>query len=253
MDATEELVSIIMPSYNSAQWIKETIKCVQAQTYTNWELIITDDASNDNTVEIIRGEQKKDPRIRLFISKKNQGAGKSRNNSLDSAKGRYIAYLDSDDLWNECKLEHQLKYMQENNIAMCFTDYDLVDEFGEYRKTVHVQKSVTYDGYLKRPVTCTHSIMFDTNVVDKKLLIMPDVRRGQDGATWLQVLKTGITGYALSESLAKYRRHDGSLSNNKLKAIKRIWYLYRKIEHLSLPYACICFVLYAYYAVKKYI
>lgn len=186
----------------------------------------------------------------LFLEK--SGAAKSRNNSLSNAKGQFIAYLDSDDLWVECKLEHQLAYMKANHIGMCYTDYDLVNEFGELRKTIHVQKSVTYDGYLKKPITCTHSIMFDTELVDKKLLVMPDVRRGQDGATWLQVLKSGIQGYALNESLAKYRRHEGSLSNNKFKAVKRVWYLYRKIEHLSLPYACICFICYAYNAIRKY-
>lgn len=252
MSISDVLVSIIMPSYNSARWIKEAIACVQAQTHMNWELIITDDASTDNTVEIIREEQKKDSRIKLFVSEKNQGAGKSRNNSLKHANGRYIAYLDSDDLWVDCKLEHQLAFMEKNHVSMCYTDYDLINEFGEYKKTVHVQKSVTYDGYLKRPVTCTHSIVFDMNYIDKRLLFMPNIRRGQDGATWLQVLKTGVTGYALNESLAKYRRHEGSLSSNKFKAIKRIWYLYRNIENLSLPYACVCFVCYAFNAVKKY-
>ena len=252
MGASCELISIIMPSYNGEKWIKETIACVQAQTYSNWELIITDDASSDNTVAFIREEQQKDSRIKLYVSEINQGAGKSRNNSLMKAQGRFVAYLDSDDLWVDCKLEHQLRFMKENNIAMCYTDYDIVNENAEYRKTIHVPKTVTYDGYLKKPITCTHSIMFDTEVVDKKLLLMPDIRRGQDGATWLQVLKTGIKGYALSESLAKYRRHDGSLSNNKIKAIKRMWYLYREVEKLSLPYACVCFISYAINAIKKY-
>ena len=252
MGASVELISIIMPSYNCEKWIKETLACVQNQTYTNWELVITDDASTDNTVELIKQEQKTDSRIKLYVSDKNQGAGKTRNNSLSHCQGRYIAYFDSDDLWTPEKLEHQLNYMKENSIAMCYTDYDLVNDEGEYRKRVSVPKSVTYDSYLKRPITCTHSIMFDTNVVDKKLLIMPDIRRGQDGATWLQVLKTGIVGYGLNESLAKYRRHDGSLSNNKINAIKRMWFLYRKVEKLSLPYSCVCFVSYAINAVKKY-
>lgn len=253
MNAYSPTISIIMACYNSEKWIKETIQCVQAQTYTNWELLITDDCSSDNSVALIKEEQDKDERIKLFISETNQGAGKSRNNSLSHARGRYIAYLDSDDLWTPEKLDHQIKFMQEKDIVMCYTDYDLINEIGEYRKTIQVPTKVTYDGYLKRPITCTHSIMFDTNNVDKKLLTMPDIRRGQDGATWLQVLKTGITGYALHESLAKYRRHEGSLSNNKMKAIKRIWYLYREVEHLSLPYSCVCFVSYAFNAIKKYV
>lgn len=245
-------VSIIMACYNSEKWIRETIRCVQAQSFGDWELLITDDCSSDDSVAIIQEELVRDSRIRLFVFDINQGAGKARNNSLSHAQGRYIAYLDSDDLWVETKLEHQLQFMREKRIVMCYTDYDLVNENGEYRKTVLVPASVTYDSYLKRPITCTHSIMFDSEKVDKKLLQMPDIRRGQDGATWLQVLKTGITGYALNESLAKYRRHEGSLSNNKLKAVKRIWYLYREVEHLSLPYACRCFVSYAINAVKKY-
>ena len=245
-------VSIIMACYNSEKWIRETIQCVQAQTFEDWELLITDDCSSDGSVTIIQDEMAKDSRIKLFTFKKNQGAGKARNNSLSNAAGRFIAYLDSDDLWVDTKLKHQLDFMKNRGVVMCYTDYDLVNENGEYRKTIQVPSSVTYDSYLKRPITCTHSIMFDTETVDKKLLQMPDIRRGQDGATWLQVLKTGIVGYALNESLAKYRRHEGSLSNNKLKAVKRIWYLYREVEHLSLPYACRCFVSYAINAIKKY-
>lgn len=245
-------VSIIMANYNCEKWIKETIASVQSQTFDNWELLITDDASTDNSVALICEEQEMDHRIKLTVFDKNQGAAKARNSSLSQARGRYIAYLDSDDLWVPTKLEKQLDFMKKNNVGMCYTDYDLVDENAVYRKTVNVQKTVTYDGYLKKPISCTHTIMFDTNIIDRRLLVMPDIRRGQDGATWLQVLKTGVVGYALSESLAKYRRHEGSLSNNKFKAIKRIWYLYRNVEHLSLPYACICFICYAYNAVKKY-
>ena len=245
-------VSIIMACYNSEKWIRETIQCVRAQTFEDWELLITDDCSSDNSINIIREEAEQDDRIRLFLFDKNKGAAKARNNSLRHSHGRFIAYFDSDDLWVETKLEHQLTYMKKKKIAMCYTDYDIVDENGEYRKTVHVPKSITYDGYLKKPITCSHSIMFDTNVVDKKKLLMPNIRRGQDGATWLQVMKTGIAGYALNESLAKYRRHDGSLSNNKIKAIKRMWYLYRKVEHLSFPYASICFISYAINAINKY-
>lgn len=247
-----ELISVLMPSYNSEKWIEEAVTSVQNQTYDNLELIISDDASSDNTVDIVRKLQAKDRRIKLITSKRNEGAAKARNKALHIANGRYISYLDSDDLWVNCKLEHQLEYMKKNNIAMCYTDYDIVNEFGEFRKTINVPKTVTYKSYLKKPITCSHTIMFDINYIDKKLLEMPDIRRGQDGATWLQILKTGVKGYALSESLAKYRRHEGSLSNNKLMAIRRIWYLYRSVEKLSLPYSCVCFVSYAINAIKKY-
>lgn len=246
------LVSIIMASYNSEQWIRETIGCVQNQTYCNWELLITDDCSTDGTVDIVKEFAKSDPRIKIWVNEKNSGAGLTRNNSLKNSSGRFIAFLDSDDLWTYDKLEHQLKWMVSNSYSMCYTSYDLINEHGEYRKTITVPAKVTYDSYLKKPITCTHSICFDTNEIDKKLLYMPDIRRGQDGATWLQVLKTGVVGHGMEDSMAKYRRHDGSLSNNKLKAIKRMWFLYRKVEKLSLPYSCICFVSYAINALKKY-
>lgn len=246
------MISIIMPSYNSARWICETIESVQAQTCQEWELLITDDASTDDTVKIISAMQEEDKRIKLFVLEQNQGAARARNNSLEHANGQYIAYLDSDDLWQKDKLEKQLLYMQNHHFAMCYTDYDIVTESGEYRKTIVVPDSTSYEAFLRRPITCSHTVMFDMAQVDKKLLVMPDVRRGQDAATWLQVLKMGHIGYALHESMAMYRRSEGSLSSNKLKAIKRTWYLYRKIEHLSLPHACVCFVTYAFNALKKY-
>lgn len=252
MAVSNELISIIMPSYNSGKWIKETIASVQAQIYTNWELIITDDASSDDTVDVVKDIIEKDSRISIYVLPINSGAAKARNNSLEHASGRYIAYLDADDLWMPNKLGHQIKFMQDNKVGMCYTDYDIVNEFGKYRKTINVPKTVTYDSYLKKPLTCSHSIIFDTEIIDRNLLVMPNIRRGQDAATWLQVLKTGIIGYALNESLAQYRRHSSSLSSNKLKAIKRTWYLYREIEHLPLLYACECFMSYAFNAVKKY-
>ena len=246
-------MSIIMPSYNSEAWIAETILSVQCQTYTNWELIISDDGSQDGTVEIVEQFAQADLRIRILITDVNQGAAKARNRALNEANGRYIAFLDSDDMWTKDKLSLQLEYMKTNNYSMCYTSYDLIDEKGQFRKTIHVPNRITYDGYLKRPVTCTHSIILDSYVIDKELMEMPNIRRGQDGATWLKILKTGQIGYGLDKSLAMYRRHEGSLSNNKLKAIKRMWYLYRKVERLPLLYSCRCFVSYAMNATKKYI
>lgn len=249
---TKALVSIIMAAYNSEKWIDETIESVQAQTYTNWELLITDDASTDATVEKALAKAREDHRIQVFRSEINQGAAKTRNNSLQHAKGRYIAYLDSDDLWTKEKLEKQIAFMEKTGCAMCYTDYDIISGDGAYRKTVQVPSSVTYARFLKGPITCAHSILLDSEAIDRSLMMMPDIRRGQDSATWLQILKTGVTGYALHESLAKYRRHDGSLSSNKLTALKRTWRLYRKVEKLPLPYACVCFVSYVINSLKKY-
>ncbi len=246
------LVSIIMPAYNSSEWIEETINSVKSQTYTNWELIVCDDCSQDNTVELVRELQKTDKRIVLTVNEKNCGAGLSRNNSLRLAKGRFIAYLDSDDLWVNDKLEKQLKFMGQNKYLICYTSYDLINETGEYRKTIHIPDKTTYDSFLKRPLTCSHTILIDSSVVSKDLLIMPDLRRGQDAATWLKILKSGVTAYGLDISLAKYRRHSGSVSSNKLKALKRTWHLYRNVEKLSLMYSIECFISYVFNALKKY-
>ncbi len=247
------LVSIVMPSFNCSKWIRETIACIQAQTYSDWELLITDDASTDDSAAIIQEQADKDSRIHLYRFETNSGAGKARNNSLHHAAGRFISYLDADDLWVPDKLEKQVKFMLDKDLAMSYADYDIVSENGEFRKTVQVPDSITYEQFLRKPLTCSHTVMFDTEKVDKALLVMPDVRRGQDAATWLQVLRAGNVGFGLHEPIAKYRRHEGSLSSNKLTAIKRTWYLYREIEHLSLPHACICFVSYAFNALKKYI
>ena len=248
-----DLVSIVMPAFNSAKWIKEAISSVQEQTYTHWELIISDDCSNDDTITIIERAAKNDSRLHVLKSDKNQGAALARNKALKETQGRFVAFLDSDDLWSKDKLEHQLNFMKSNHYGMCYTSYDLINELGQYKKTIRVPENVTYDSYLKRPITCTHTILFDSTIVSKDLMLMPDIKRGQDGATWLHILKTGIVGYGLDESLAMYRRHEGSLSNNKFKAIKRMWFLYRKVEKLPLLYASCCFISYAFNAVKKYI
>ena len=247
-----DLVSIIMAAYNSERWIEESVSSVINQTYPNWELIISDDGSTDKTVQIAEKMAEQDKRIHVIKSNVNQGAATARNRALECLSGRYVAYMDSDDLWVNEKLKKQIDFMKKNDYHMCYTSYDLINEYGKFRKTIHVPEKVTYEGYLKRPITCTHSIAIDTKYINKKLLVMPNIRRGQDGATWLQILKTGVLGHGLDESLAKYRRHESSLSNNKLNAIKRMWFLYRKVEKLSFAYSCVCFVSYAINAVKKY-
>ncbi len=247
-----DLVSIIMPAYNSSPWIEEAISSVKNQTYENWELLICDDCSTDNTVEIVKKMRQVDERIILTQNKVNSGTGISSNNSLNLAKGRYIAFLASDDLWVYNKLELQLNYMQQNDISMCYTSYDIVNEHGEYRKTIHIPTKATYDSFLKAPITCGHSLILDSEKIPKELMYMPDLRRGQDAATWLKILKTGVTAHGLDISLAKYRRREGSVSSNKFKALKRTWYLYRKVEKLPLLYSARCFVSYVWNALKKY-
>ena len=245
-------VSIITPSYNSEKYIAKTIKSVQEQSYTNWEMIIVDDCSTDATCAIVEEMAKKDSRIKLLQQKVNAGAGAARTRAMKNATGRYIAYLDSDDIWLPKKLELQILFMKENNCGFSCTSYEVINDEGErLNKDIHMLSKVDYIGFLTNNLLQTVGIMVDTCLVDKNLLIMPNIRRRQDAATWLQVLKAGNACYGLDQILAQYRRTKKSLSSNKFKAVTGVWMLYRDIEKLSLPFSCYCFVRYAFLAVWK--
>lgn len=248
----QDKVSVITPSWNSEKYIKRTIESVQKQTYSNWEMIIVDDCSSDKTVEIVEGIAKKDKRIRVLRQSTNSGAGAARTRAMQNATGRFIAYLDADDIWKPDKLEKQVRFMCEKNCAFSCTSYEVIDNVGKpLHKYVHMLPKVDYIGFLTNNLLQTVGIMVDTEKVDKKYLVMPDIRRRQDAATWLQVLKAGFDCYGLDIVLAEYRRAEGSLSSNKVKAVKGVWNLYREIEHLSLPFSCYCFIRYALLAVWK--
>lgn len=251
-DAQSPLVSVIMPSFNSSKHIVEAIASIQAQTFESWELLVTDDCSTDNTVEIVTEIAADDSRVKLFKFAVNSGAAKARNNSLANAKGRYVAYLDSDDLWYPQKLEKQIAFMKKSGARFSCASYEVIDESGKpMGKTVTMLDRCDYMGFLTHNLLQTVGIMVDTSAVDKKLLVMPDLRRRQDAATWLQVLKAGCECYGLREPLCGYRRVPGSLSSDKVKAAKGVWFLYRGVEKLSLPVAAYCFVRYAFLAVWK--
>lgn len=247
-----EKVSVVTPSYNSEKYIAETITNVQNQTYTNWEMIIVDDCSTDSTCNIVEDIAKTDSRIKLFRQEYNTGAGAARTRAMKCATGRFIAYLDSDDIWLSDKLERQVNFMMDKKCAFSCTSYEVIDDVGNrLNKYIHMLPRVDYVGFLTNNLLQTVGIMVDTSMVDKQYLIMPDIRRRQDAATWLQILKAGHKCYGLDEILAQYRRTNHSLSSNKFMAVKGIWFLYRDIEKLSLPFSCYCFVRYAFLAVWK--
>lgn len=245
-------VTIVTPSWNSEKYIEHTICSVQNQTYQNWEMIIVDDCSIDNTVEIIERIAMHDARVKVLQQPQNGGAAKARNRSMLEGTGRFIAYLDADDIWKPDKLEKQVEFMLKNKCGFSCTSYEVIDDDGKPKnKHIHMLPEVDYVGFLTNNLLQTIGIMIDTSIIDKKYLVMPDIRRRQDAATWLQILKAGFKCYGLDEILAEYRRADNSLSSNKFKAVKGIWSLYRDIEHLSLPFSCYCFVRYAFLAVWK--
>jgi len=246
------MVSVITPAYNSSRYISKTIESVQAQTFREWEMIIVDDCSTDNTCEIVEQYAHADPRIVLIRQEKNAGAGAARTRAMRASVGRFIAYLDADDIWKPEKLEKQVQFMLDNDCGFSCTSYEVIDDDGKaLGKEVHMLPCVDYVGFLTNNLLQTVGIMVDTDKVDKDLLVMPDIRRRQDAATWLQILKAGHKCYGVDVILAEYRRAQNSLSSNKLKAVKGIWKLYREIEHLPLPFSCYCFVRYAVLAVWK--
>lgn len=231
-----ELVSIIVPVYNVEKLIKETMDSVLAQTYPHWELLLVEDGSKDNSAGIIMDymAEKGDERIRLIRQPSNQGAARARNRGLEEARGRYISYLDADDLWEPEKLEKQIGFMKEKGAAFSFTGYEFADENGiGLGKIVRVPETLSYRPALSNTTIFTTTVMFDTEKISRELLEMPQIK-SEDTALWWKVLRTGYVAYGLDENLARYRRAGRTLSSNKLEAIRRIWNLYRKAEGLNL-------------------
>lgn len=247
-----DLISVIIPVYNAEKFLKQTINTVLQQTYKNWELILVDDKSTDNSIEIISKYIEKNKNIRLIKNESNSGAAMSRNKGIDVANGKYIAFLDADDLWEKEKLEKQLKFMKGKKCAFSFTAYEFANEngIGNGRK-VKIPEKINYRQALKNTTIWTSTVCIDIENIEKELVKMPDVKRGQDTATWWKILKTGIDAYGINEVLAYYRRTNESLSANKLKALKRTWNLYRKVEKLNVFYSFYNFCWYCFNAIKR--
>lgn len=240
-----ETVSIIVPVYNAEKYIEETIRRVVAQTYTDWELLLVVDGCGDRSAQVIQQykDAESESRLRLIVREENQGAARARNRGLREAKGRYIAYVDADDLWMPEKLELELRFMKEKQAAFVFSGYEFADQDGRGTgKVVHVPEQLNYREALKNTTIFTSTVLFDTQRISRELLEMPDIK-SEDTALWWKVLRNGYTAYGLDRNLVLYRRPARSLSSNKLEAIRRIWNLYRRAERLSVPYSLynLCF------------
>lgn len=248
----EEKVSIIVPVYNAEKYIVETIESVKAQTYENWELLLIDDGSTDGSRQVISDYLSGEPDERIVLfPRENSGAAKARNYGLSQAGGRFIAYLDADDLWSPDKIEKQLAFMREKQAAFSFTGYEFADESGKGTgKIVRVPETLVYRQALQNTTIFTSTVMFDSEKIAKEKLEMPIIK-SEDTALWFKVLRMGYTAYGLNENLVRYRRTNGSLSANKLEALRRIWNLYRKAEHLSVPCSIYNFCFWAVRAVKR--
>lgn len=224
----KELVSVIMPSYNTAKYIGETIKSVQAQTYENWELIIVDDCSTDNTDSAVEPFLS-DERIRYLKNSRNSGAAVSRNYALREAKGKWIAFLDSDDLWLPDKLEKQINFMLENGYHFSYTNYVEIDENSiPNGKYVTGPKKITKTGMYNYCWPGCLTVMYDADVIG--LVQIADIKKNNDYAMWLKVCKKADC-FLLNETLSKYRKRSGSISNHSYKAlIKWHYILYRDAD-----------------------
>ena len=245
-----EIVSIITPSYNSSRFIADCVNSVIQQSYLDWEMLIVDDKSEDDSRKKIMGLAKKDSRIRYFFLDNNVGAAKARNIAIRQAKGRYIAFLDSDDIWNKRKLEKQISFMRDNNIAFSFSNYQVISEDGlKIINLVKVPYKITYHSYLKNTIIGCLTVILDKKIVGE--FEMPDIRSSHDMALWLLIMRRGFDAYGLDETLAKYRMVSSSNTSNKLKAAIDVWKVYRDIEGLSCIYSTICFMGYAFNALKK--
>lgn len=248
-----ELVSIIMPSYNTGKFIQETINSVKNQTYNNWELIIVDDGSTDNTDEVVRAI--KDDRIKYIKNKVNKGAAISRNIALREAKGRWIAFLDSDDLWKEDKLEKQIKFMEDNNYYFSYTNYIEIDENSKFNgKKITGPKKITRIGMFNYCWPGCLTVMYDSKRIG--LIQIEDIKKNNDYAMWLKVCKK-VDCYLLNEDLAMYRKRTGSISNHSYKTLIKWHYkLYKDVEKQNI--VCSIFntfrnIIFGLYKKKRYV
>jgi len=245
------MITVVTPSYNCSAFILDTINSVLSQSYSNWEMIIVDDCSTDNSVETIEKIINDNPRIRLIRLKNNVGSAQSRNIALEVANGRFIAFLDSDDVWYPDKLEKQVLFMLEKKTPISFTSYELIDENGVNKNHVisSVEKLHQID-YLKNTIIGFSTSMVDTKIVGNNFR-MKDIRTRQDTSLWITLLGKGFIAYGIDEVLVKYRVHSGSISANKAKAAKQVWNLYFNIHKIGLLKSMYCFSFYVFNAIKK--
>ena len=225
-----ELVSIIMPSYNTANYIKASIQSVLAQSYSDWELIIVDDCSTDETDAVVGGVQ--DDRIRYLKNEENKGAAVSRNRALREARGKWIAFLDSDDLWEIDKLEKQIRFMKEHEYKFTFTDYRVQID-GQYLPYIYTGPKMVNKRKMKDYCYCfTSTVMYDRELVG--LIQIAPVRKNNDYAMWLKIIKK-TQCYRYPECLSCYVKHENSISSgSKLKLIKHHYILWREAENMGM-------------------
>ena len=245
------LVSIITPSFNSSEYLSKTIESIMAQTYTNWELLITDDCSADETISIIKEYIEKDNRIKLFQLEENSGAGVVRNNSIKKANGRFIAFCDSDDTWLPDKLEKQISFMEEKKCALSYSSYWVQNENDEIIKEVECLEKITYSDLVKDNCVGCLTAMYDVSLLGK--IYMPTLRKRQDWGLWVIIIKQCHEAFGIKEPLAVYRLRNDSISSNKIELVEHNIRVYTEVLGFSKvkAYIAFCFLFIPTYIKKK--
>lgn len=228
MSKKEVLVSIIMPAYNCEKYVFEAINSVLAQTYKNWELLVLDDGSKDNTLQIIEEFSRKDSRIKAFPNRKNMGVSATRNRGIELASGDWIAFLDSDDMWEPLKLEKQFEVVENKSVEFLFTGSSYVNEEGEpFKGLFEIPEKVTYKKLRNQNVISCSSVLVKKKYFEN--IKMEKDEMHEDYAVWLRILKLGVTAYGVNEPLLIYRISRNSKSGNKMKTFKMTYKVFRFI------------------------
>lgn len=245
----ENKVSIIIPVYNAEKFIGKTIESVLNQTYKNWEMLIFNDKSKDNSLKIIKKYSEKDERIKVVDSKENVGVVAARNKLIEIATGEFIAFLDADDYWKQNKLEKQIKFMRKNNALISCTEYTRVTEDEKEINDIIIKEIITYEDMLKNNYLGCLTVIYNANKLGKRYF--KERKKNEDYVLWLEIVKETKIIFGLKENLAFYRVLNNSRSSNKIKVAKDRWEVYRKIERLSLLKSIYYFLQYVIRALKK--
>lgn len=245
----EDKVSIIIPVYNAEKFISKTIESVLSQSYKNWEMLIMNDKSTDNSYEVILKYSKLDDRIKLINTERNMGVVKGRNTLIEMATGKYIAFLDADDYWSENKLEKQINFMDKKNADISCTEYTRVNENGDFINEIKIIEEIKYKDLLKNNYLGCLTVIYNVEKIGKRYF--KERKKNEDYVLWLEIIKESKKIYGLKENLAYYRVLNNSRSSNKIDAAKDRWNIYRKVENLSLLKSIYYFINYVIVALKK--
>ena len=250
-DYVTDLVSVITPVYNAEKYLNQSIESVLSQTYHHIEMILVDDCSKDNSANIIKKYQQKYPQIKYYLQPQNMGAGYARNKALEIARGRYVAFLDVDDVWLPEKTTRQIDLMKAKYSPFSYTAIEMIDESGNLVKGKrNVVESIDYNFLLSNTMIATSTVLIDRTVIGDFRMHLR--RGGQDYATWLRLLSSGVNAVGINEVLAKYRIGHKSLSSNKFDSIRQIWEIQTKDEGIKRVIVIFNIMKWCCNSIKKY-